>query len=60
MTTTKSIVADMARVMAERRASAGACTEDDLKAAGFTAAEIVSYADDARQMARTLLVAKAA
>jgi len=57
--TLKSIVADMARVMAERRASAGACTEDDLKAAGFTADEIVSYGDDARQLARAF-VAKAA
>jgi len=58
--TPKSIVADMARVMAERQASTGACTEDDLKAAGFAAAEILAYADDAREIARTLTVKKAA
>lgn len=38
----------MADVMREREASDGACQSNYLRAAGFTDAEIWSYADDAR------------
>lgn len=42
----------MALVMAERTAGDGACTEQHLGAAGFTAAEIALYTDRARERAR--------
>jgi hypothetical protein len=42
----------MARAMIERSAGDGACTEQDLAATGFTAAEIATYADRARTLAR--------
>ncbi len=41
----------MADVMRERVAQAGACTLDDLAAAGFTAAEVAEYAGIARARA---------
>lgn len=40
----------MAEIMREREASAGACTHLDLHAAGFTGAEILAYADQARAL----------
>jgi hypothetical protein len=42
----------MAQVMVDRSAADGACTEQHLGAAGFTAAEITLYADRARERAR--------
>jgi hypothetical protein len=38
----------MAQVMREREAADGACQSHHLRAAGFTDAEIWTYADDAR------------
>lgn len=38
----------MAETMRERAAATGACQTQDLRAAGFTEAEIRAYADDAR------------
>lgn len=44
-------VAAMARVMYETSLQSGGCTADDLARAGFTAAEILEHADDARALA---------
>ncbi|WP_454919250.1 hypothetical protein [Xanthobacter sediminis] len=41
----------MAQVMREQVAAGGACTVDDLARAGFTAAQILEYADEARGIA---------
>jgi len=38
----------MARTMRRREADFGACTREHLFADGFTMAEIIAYADDAR------------
>lgn len=46
------IPAAMAEVMVERESGSGGCTVDDLASAGFTAAEILEYTDDARKLAR--------
>jgi hypothetical protein len=46
------VAARMAGVMAARAFGAGACTEADLRAAGFTDAEIARHADEARGIAR--------
>ncbi|MEP9378428.1 hypothetical protein ABLE91_17055 [Aquabacter sp. CN5-332] len=43
--------ARMARVMHERVSLTGHCTEHDLARAGFTAAQILEFADDARGLA---------
>ncbi|MBB4042049.1 hypothetical protein GGR34_003734 [Microvirga flocculans] len=40
----------MAETMRERAATDGACDRNALRAEGFTEAEIVSYADDARAL----------
>lgn len=42
----------LARLMVEREAAHGACSEDDLRAAGFSLAEISRYADAARALAQ--------
>ena len=47
----KGMVAAMAEVMQDRAAASGACTEDDLLAAGFTEAEIAMHAPAARRAA---------
>lgn len=44
-------VAAMARVMYETALQHGSCTADDLACAGFTSAEIIELADDARALA---------
>lgn len=44
----------MARVMRERVALTGCCTEHDLARAGFTAAQILEFADEARGIAGPL------
>lgn len=46
--------ARMATFMRERVALAGACTEHDLARAGFTAAQVIEFADDARGLAGPL------
>lgn len=43
--------ARMAQVMKAREAATGACTEHDLKRAGFTPAQIATHADAARGIA---------
>jgi len=48
------IAARMAAVMRERVALSGACTADDLARAGFTAAQIIEFADEARGLAGPL------
>lgn len=45
-------VSRMATTMILCVSAAGACTEDDLRAAGFSAAEILAFADRARSEAR--------
>lgn len=47
-----AIVRVMARLMADRQAVADACTEDDLRAAGFTRGEIRDIGEQARTLAR--------
>lgn len=49
---TQDIVNRMADVMANRAASAGSCTEEDLAKAGFTRAEMDRHGDAARAKAR--------
>ena len=49
----KSVIADMAGIMVERAAGGGACTEADLKAAGFSPSQIERFQDDARSLAAT-------
>ncbi|MEW6256914.1 MAG: hypothetical protein AB1592_13245 [Pseudomonadota bacterium] len=44
----------MAAVMRERVTLTGACTEHDLARAGFTAAQILEFADEARGLAGPL------
>lgn len=41
----------MAEVMVDRATASGACTNDDLYAAGFTSSEIASFAEEARRLA---------
>lgn len=48
------LVAAMARIMVERMTGAGACSEADLQAAGFSAAEISAYGNDAQVLAARL------
>jgi hypothetical protein len=55
-----AIITRMARVMAERAAATGACTEGDLKAAGFAEVEIARHADAARAQARRRIIRQAA
>lgn len=43
--------ARMAAVMRERVTLCGACTEHDLARAGFTAAQVIEFADEARGLA---------
>lgn len=45
------IAHQMAAVMRERLAAEGQCTIDDLARAGFTSAQIIEYADEARGIA---------
>lgn len=51
----RPIVRQMADVIRERTSASGSCTEDDLRTAGFTAAEIAAHADDARAFLRALM-----
>lgn len=46
----------MAGAMIERAAAGGSCTEDDLTDAGFTAAEIIEFAADAKALAASRAV----
>lgn len=48
---TSPIVERMAQVMRERELETGACDRHDLARAGFTAAQIIEYADEARGLA---------
>jgi len=48
----------MAAVMVDRSAADGACTEQHLAAAGFTAGEIALHADRARELARDRIAAR--
>lgn len=48
------IACRMAAVMRERVALTGACTEHDLARAGFTAAQVLEFADEARGLAGPL------
>ncbi|WP_337996204.1 hypothetical protein [Oleispirillum naphthae] len=48
----KGMTAVMAEVMQDRAAASGACTEDDLLAAGFTPEEIATHARAARRAAQ--------
>lgn len=41
----------MAQVMRDCEGATGVCTADDLACAGFTAAQIIEYADEARGLA---------
>lgn len=43
---------DIARVLVDRAAAEGACTEADLLAAGFTTAELARHLEAARRLAR--------
>jgi len=43
--------AEMGRVMADRVAATGACSEDDLFTAGFTTAQIAQHREAAMQVA---------
>jgi len=45
------IAVRMAAVMREREAATGACDQHDLARAGFTSAQIIEYADEARGLA---------
>src|SRR5579885_682932 len=47
----REIVARMAAVIVQRTAASDACTEADLRTAGFTPAEIAAYGDAARSRA---------
>ena len=47
-----SVARRMATVMVARTTSAGACTEDDLRRAGFSHADLTRYADAARALAQ--------
>lgn len=44
--------AEISRVLIDRTAASGACTEADLLAAGFTAAELAQHLEAARRIAR--------
>lgn len=44
--------AEISRVLIDRTAASGACTEADLQAAGFTAAELAQHLEAARRIAR--------
>jgi hypothetical protein len=59
-TTPTAIITRMARVMAERAAATGACTEVDLKTAGFAEAEIAHHADAAHAQARRRIIRQSA
>jgi hypothetical protein len=48
---TDPVAIRMARVMRRHEAETGACTADDLARAGFTSAQILEYADEARGLA---------
>lgn len=45
----------MAQVMADKVVECGSCTRDDLRRAGFSAAQIDRHADAAREQASRLL-----
>ncbi|MEW5729983.1 MAG: hypothetical protein AB1918_19305 [Pseudomonadota bacterium] len=45
----------MAQVMADKVVECGSCTRDDLRRAGFSAAQIDRHADAAREQATRLL-----
>jgi hypothetical protein len=47
----EAVIARMADTMEQRCAGSGACSESDLAAAGFTAAQITRFADRARAIA---------
>ncbi|MFG1414017.1 hypothetical protein V5G24_23230 [Xanthobacter sp. VTT E-85241] len=47
----RAIVERMTQVMRERERETGACDRHDLARAGFTAAQIIEYADEARGLA---------
>lgn len=47
-----TVVRVMARLMVDRQAVDGACTEADLSAAGFTRGEVRDLAEQARTLAR--------
>jgi hypothetical protein len=44
--------AEISRVLIDRTSAAGACTEADLLAAGFSPAELTQHLEAARRMAR--------
>ncbi|GGF56487.1 hypothetical protein GCM10007301_15190 [Azorhizobium oxalatiphilum] len=46
-----AVAARMADVMRQREAETGRCTADDLACAGFTCAQIIEFADEARGIA---------
>lgn len=52
---TSELIGKMARVMVDRAAASGACSEDDLAAAGFTAAEMQRHGQAARGIAARLM-----
>jgi hypothetical protein len=51
-----SVARRMATVMVARTTAAGACTEDDLRRAGFSRADLARHADAARALASRDLV----
>lgn len=55
----RAVLRAMAEVLRVRAAADGACTEADLKAAGFTAEELADHLEAARALARRHLQTEA-